>query len=306
MKICVLVIVAWLFLLVIPYREVYGEGRIKYAVQVDSNGSATWVIKQTADINASLDTLVEFEDKVTLLVEAAKNKTQRDMVAPLEFMSVTYTPSGSYVTVEYKFYWEDFSKIENTSITIGDAFQTQDFFLRLFGDGEIYITYPSQYIVEVVSPPPSERNDSLQTLGWLGTNDLSREGTMVVLREKSASLGFIEALAQNAIPIAGLAILAAVSLIGFYVLRRRKKKETEPVKTPELATSLTIESGEDTIVKLLRSSGGSLFQSTIVEKCRFSKAKTSQLLASLENRGIVSRCKKGRDKIVTLIKQNEE
>jgi uncharacterized membrane protein len=41
-------------------------------------------------------------------------------------------------------------------------------------------------------------------------------------------------------------------------------------------------------------------QSEITEQCRFSKAKTSQLLSDLEGRGIITRYKKGRDKIVSL------
>jgi uncharacterized membrane protein len=41
-------------------------------------------------------------------------------------------------------------------------------------------------------------------------------------------------------------------------------------------------------------------QSDITEQLRFSKAKTSQLLSGLEKRGLVTRYKSGRDKIVTL------
>ena len=41
-------------------------------------------------------------------------------------------------------------------------------------------------------------------------------------------------------------------------------------------------------------------QSAIVEQTKFSKAKTSQLLTSLEKRGNITRYKKGRDKIVNL------
>ena len=43
-------------------------------------------------------------------------------------------------------------------------------------------------------------------------------------------------------------------------------------------------------------------QSDITRLCRFSKAKTSQLLAALEKKGDITRYKKGRDKIVNLTK----
>jgi uncharacterized membrane protein len=44
----------------------------------------------------------------------------------------------------------------------------------------------------------------------------------------------------------------------------------------------------------------------IAEQCRFSKAKTSQLVAALEQKGVVRRYKKGRDKIVTLANQSNK
>jgi uncharacterized membrane protein len=67
----------------------------------------------------------------------------------------------------------------------------------------------------------------------------------------------------------------------------------------------SIENDEDKIIRLLKSAGGSLYQSAIAEQSRFSRVKTSNLLASLENKGIIKRYKKGRDKIVTLTKAKE-
>ena len=66
-----------------------------------------------------------------------------------------------------------------------------------------------------------------------------------------------------------------------------------------MAKSL-VESDEDKIIEIIKSSGGTLRQSAITEKSRFSKAKTSQLLTALEQKRVVTRVKKGRDKIVTL------
>jgi len=65
--------------------------------------------------------------------------------------------------------------------------------------------------------------------------------------------------------------------------------------------SLGIEDDEDNVVTLLKAAGGRLYQSTITKKCGFSKSKTSELLTSMENKGIVRRQKKGREKLVTLI-----
>jgi uncharacterized membrane protein len=102
-------------------------------------------------------------------------------------------------------------------------------------------------------------------------------------------------------------VLAAGSSVGFYTFRRRKKKEAKTAKPPEFPGLPGIESDEEKIVKLLKSSSeSSLYQSAITEQCRFSKAKTSQLLAVLENKGMIRRYKKGRDKIVVLVQREEK
>jgi len=63
------------------------------------------------------------------------------------------------------------------------------------------------------------------------------------------------------------------------------------------------ESEEDKVLRFLRSNAGGVYQTAITEQCRFSKAKTSQLLSALERDGKVRRVKKGRDKIVNIIEQ---
>ena len=106
---------------------------------------------------------------------------------------------------------------------------------------------------------------------------------------------------QSTLLAAALAIAIAAFLIGFYMFRRNKQK-TKAV--PAAATFA--ESEEEKIVKVIRHSGGILNQTAIAEQCRFSKSKTSQLLGTLEQKGVIKRFKKGRDKIVTLTeKQNK-
>jgi len=50
--------------------------------------------------------------------------------------------------------------------------------------------------------------------------------------------------------------------------------------------------------------GGRMAQRSLVEQSGFSKAKISQILATLEGKGVISRVKKGRSKIVILEEQN--
>jgi uncharacterized membrane protein len=80
----------------------------------------------------------------------------------------------------------------------------------------------------------------------------------------------------------------------------KRRNASKPASTVTLTSSAELETEEGKILKLLKSSGGSMRQSDIVEQCRFSKAKTSQLLAALEKNGDITRYKNGRDKIVNL------
>jgi uncharacterized membrane protein len=66
-----------------------------------------------------------------------------------------------------------------------------------------------------------------------------------------------------------------------------------------------MESDEEKAVKLIKSSGGSLRQSAITDQLGFSKAKTSQLLTVLEQKGVIRRYKRGRDKIVVLVEEKK-
>ena len=95
------------------------------------------------------------------------------------------------------------------------------------------------------------------------------------------------------------AVVVAVFAGWFFLANKHRK---QGVKETAVAPML-LETEEEKVVRALRSNGGSAYQSAIKEQCRFSKAKTSQLLSSLEAKGIVVRTKKGRDKIVNLVEE---
>ena len=180
------------------------------------------------------------------------------------------------------FKFEVLDLIENKKIIIGDVFQSENLFLQLYGDGEAYIIYPSEYIIETVSPTPYDRNDSTRTLRWLGTNDFVSE-LRIILREKSVTPGLAGTLHESAFAIAGFLTAAVGISVGFYLYKRHTREEKK-IRPPEFPTPLGVENAEDKIVRLLDSSSGSLYQSVIVRQCRFSKAKTSQLLSILEKK----------------------
>jgi uncharacterized membrane protein len=181
-----LMTIVLLVVLVVPYGSVLGAGQLEYSIQVGNDGSATWTVTQTLGINSTIETLETLQNRITTLVNASENTTGRAMAASVD--SLTFTESGSYVEAVYKFQWENFSEVEGEEIITGDVFQVSNFFSQyLYGDGAVYMSYPPDYVVVgQVQPQPSTRNDSIQLLSWLGTNDFNG-GTRIVL-EKTYTL----------------------------------------------------------------------------------------------------------------------
>jgi uncharacterized membrane protein len=168
----------------------------------------------------------------------------------------------------------------------------------------VYMSYPPEYVVVgTVQPPPSTQNSSIQLLSWLGTKDFNGD-TRIVLTEKPATMGFSGSLEEIAVLIAILAAIAAGSA-GFYMLRYNRKKKIRAPGTAKLESLPGMESDEEKAVKLIKSSGGSLRQSAITDQLGFSKAKTSQLLTVLEQKGVIRRYKRGRDKIAVLVEEKK-
>jgi uncharacterized membrane protein len=284
-------------------RIAHCDSAVVYSVQINNDGSATWILVQNVGINGSFDTWPQFQNKVKSLTERAQNRTGREMIVEFEFMSIS--GSGSYAVVEYSFNWENFSKTENAKITVGDVFQVENFFQQLCGDGEVNMTYPSGYVVETVSPQPYRRDDSRRTLIWVGTADFANN-TNIVLEKEALTPALLDALQQNAIIIVSLIAMVSGALAVFSLLRYRQKRGRDATSKPGIPGLPEIESDEEKIVNLIRHSGGSLYQSTITDRCGFSKAKTSQILSILESKGVVHRHKEGRQKIVTLTDENSK
>lgn len=296
MKPCLLTFALASCLSIILINNAYGVDRTEYVIQVNTDGSASWAIRQIGtDIQVSPDTLARFQSNITSLMLAAKTKTSREM--SIMSPSITSNVSGSYVSIEYRFRWKNFSRTENSSIIIGDVFQVDNFFPQLYGDGGVTMTYPSGYILETVTPLPMQQDDTHQTLKWAGTKDFLNGLPSVTLREKHSDL--LDILEQNETIFAGLVAVAVLSSASYYAFNRHKRKAKLPIE-PGVPVLTSIETDEERVVKLLKSSGGSLFQSDVTEKCNFSKAKTSQLLSKLEDKGILVRHKRGRNKIVVL------
>ncbi len=294
------IIAAALLIMLIPIQTTQAQQYIEYKVQIQSDGSALWTIEQFSAADAAVPTWEVFQQKIFHLIDLAQNLTHRDMDINQNSMQINTTITSDSKITEYSFLWQNFSKVEGGEIRFGDVFGVDDFFGQLFGDAALQLSYPSDYRVQSVYPPPYDRQDDAATMKWARTQDLDGRNTNVVLTLQPKS----DAATSRQIGFAILLLVvgAIAAFVVFYTLRKRRR-ESKP--RPELSqmqsqAQVLLETEEDKILKLLKTQGGAMRQSEITEQLRFSKAKTSQLLGQLESAGKLTRYKKGRDKIVTI------
>lgn len=106
-----------------------------------------------------------------------------------------------------------------------------------------------------------------------------------------------------------LILIAGMSSAGFWFfkLRREKTRQGKGETTVQQFATLRLDVGDDEekVVTLLKSAGGRLYQSTLTNKCGFSRSKTSKLLKFMESRGKIRREKRGREKVVILVDKVE-
>lgn len=288
-------------LLLSAINKAHCQDFIKYQVQTNNDNSAAWIVTQVSDINATIDTWEGFQQKIFTLVDAAINTTNREMAIEPESiqMETVISWETKSKTTEYRFKWLNFSITDKDKINFGDIFQVPVFFSQLYGDGVLQITYPSNYTVISISPTPDKQDSNLQTIDWYRTQDFMNGKPSITLTLKSQNDNEIS-WPQSTLLVAFSAIAIAAFLIAFYMVKRNKQK------TKVVPTAVAFaESDEEKIIKIIRHSGGILNQTAIAEQCRFSKAKTSQLLTTLEQKGVIKRFKKGRDKIVMLNEQTK-
>ena len=190
--------------------------------------------------------------------------------------------------------------VKEGQISFGDIF-SEGFFSRLYGDGELYVTYPEEYLLKSISSSPSQLDNSTQTLNWYRTQDFLAGGTNILLEARNAG-------SNNGFDLFIVAVLGSggvgIVAIGFFIFKQRRRQKEELTKLNEFP-SREVESDQEKILQLLKSSGGNLKQSEVSDKLRFSRAKTSLLLAEMEKNRLVRRCKKGKNKIVFRIDGKE-
>jgi len=292
------------------------EENIIARIEVRIDGSATIVEEHRFLLKTENDTTVfqqylsefkiqerlqEFSDIKRALVNDVSIILGRSMRAENFEISVGVfeTVMGSYGVIKYLYNWIGFAQVQADKwIKIGDVFQG-GLYLRQ-GDALI-VNYPSGYVVVTASPAPDDMRQSDRTVVWYGLRTFGLEEPKIVLEKEAQSVWNV---LWGYVPmIVFLTVIAGMGLGSVWLFKFRKKKEGVGVP---MAMLKKIEDDEDKVIKLIRAAGGRIYQSTITQMCEFSKSKTSKLLITMENKGLVRREKKGRETLVTLIEKIDE
>ena len=273
---------------------------VEYDITIYGDGSALWIIRQILNIEANV-TLESFPEKVSALINETRNVTGREMASNYTSVTVYFSHETSTKKVEYQFLWINFSQKIDNKLVIGDVFKLSNFFDRLYGDGSLYLTYPAEYELQEVSPECDEQYASLHMIRWISASSFQEGDPNIVLVPASQQK---KGWSENPVVYVIIgAVIAALSFFAYFKkVRFRRKYEKE--REGEYTISRQPETDEEKILRLLRMAGGRMAQRSLVEQSGFSKAKISQILATLEGKGVISRVKKGRSKIVILEEQN--
>ncbi|MCM8757692.1 MAG: hypothetical protein NC903_01350, partial [Candidatus Omnitrophica bacterium] len=201
-------------------------------------------------------------------------------------------PTGLEGVIQFQFEWVGFAKnVDNKEIRIGDVFNSG---LDLSKDDTLAIYYPTEYSVEFVYPPPDETEKREKAIVWYGPKNFGAGEPAVFLKKEEFNLfQLFDVKLLVTIPI-----IVCLSLICLWLYNERRKYFIERTSKPSKVPLL---SDEETVRIMLKEAGGNMLQSAIKEKSGFSKSKISGLLKSMEEKGMIERKKRGREKLVTLI-----
>lgn len=264
------------------------EYTITYTISIKEDGSALWNVEYRTPLKSKADFdsfenyseqleslyLKEFKELMQKSVYEAANATSRRMTAG-SFngeAQVQSSPTGTYGVVRYSFTWINFANVDSNRINVGDVFAGG---LYLSKDNTLIIQYPKGYEVETVTPQPDQLRGEIV---WYGPRSFKAGEPEIVLSKPSFQW----------LPVIVIFIIAGAFLV-IIIVRRKKPKDIVDADTYDL---------EDRILKLLKESKGSLYQSEIVRKLELPKSTVSTALNELHNKNLIDKIKRGRENLI--------
>jgi len=288
------------------------------SIQVDvlADGSATWVVQQRTTLLTQDDEAAFYQYLNVTSVDAISNHVhsmvnQASLVTGrsmrVENLEVTANVSTKGLNeegiIQYQFDWVGFAKMTGDgNITIGDAFSGE---LDLLRDDALTIKYPSDYSSVFVYPPPDQVRESENTLTWFGPRNFGAGEPHGLFEGRSS--GWADVIVGNATLLVAVVSAVSAGLVGYFFGSRRARSiegsKSNVGQEQAYLSELSVEDDEERVVRLLTAAGGRMQQLAIARQCGFSKSKASEVLSVMERKGVITRKKLGRGKVVTLAEE---
>lgn len=284
---------------------------------------------QTRFRNDTEQYLGGFRTRMRGVVAGAANVTGREMRA------TNFTASTSiqevprrWGVVTYEFTWTNFAAQQSDRLVVSDVFEG-GFFIA--ANDTLQVVSPAGYEITRTDPAPASRDDGRVT--WSGREDFADGRPRIVFvpatgqsqdaeREPGTSGDGapFDAVGVAVLGLLGVGVLAVVAIV---VYRRtsdragaadatgasagdRASTSSDPPPDSEDATPTSpVLTDEERVVELLEANGGRLRQAAIAEEFDWSASKTSRLVGTLADEGVVEKLQLGRENLVALVDEDE-
>ncbi|SEP25924.1 IclR helix-turn-helix domain-containing protein [Halogranum amylolyticum] len=274
-----------------------------------------------------------FRRDSTALVADGANFTGREMESTSfsRRAEVTSSLGNEIGVVEMSFTWTGFGFQEGERVIVGDVFEGG---LYLGQQQSLVVTPGPNLRFDSVEPAGTQSNSSSlpdsDSVTWQGEREFTDERPRVVFAPAGSDAGGAGGQTDGGgdtggtavttpqssgwLPwLAGGVLLVGVAAVAWY-LRHQSTDESPGVTddgeggpttdaTSQSRPSVSDEellTDEDRVIRMLDRSGGRMKQVNIVEETGWSKSKVSMLLSDMEEEGLISKLRVGRENVISL------
>jgi hypothetical protein len=273
-------------------------------------------------------------DSTTLVADGA-NLTGREMEATSfsRHATVTSNLGNTIGIVEMSFTWTEFGVSDGEQIVAGDVFEGGLY----LGQQQSLVVSPGPNLqFESVAPEGTQSNSSSlagsDSVTWQGEREFTDNRPQVVFVPATSGAGGVggqtadgsnsdgtdETTPQSAtrwLPgIVGVLVVGAVAVAWY--LRNQSTVDSRVAADQESGTSGDVAdtaaasqpavsdeellTDEDRVLRMLDANGGRMKQVNIVDETGWSKSKVSMLLSDMEEEGLISKLRVGRENVISL------
>lgn len=306
----------------------------------DSNATGEFETYTERFNGEETESYANFWTRATALTESGTDVTRREMTAERfrrDARVEERPPSGDeFEVLEMSFVWTNFAEFDGSRLVVGDVF-ADGLYVGL-GQQLRFDRGPDVRFGSVEPDPDSVSAGTLEesaSITWLGENQFIDRRPRIVYYPRNVGAGTGSGTAAGMDSDTGsgappgfrspVSLLAAVLvvLLGIGVALAYRSwdhpeptdtltdeparmgggnagRSTSPTEQPQPASETELRSDEELVVDLLEDHGGRMKQVDIVDGTEWSKSKVSMLLSEMEDDGVVSKLRVGRENIVSL------